>query len=408
MRFDQRFCARTAVTAGLFAAAVSVFGLSPVHAQTTPAVPPAAQPAVVRMNADDAVATALEQNLDLQVQRINPQIRDLDTAVFKANYTPNFTTNIDFVDQTQPPSSLLVRQHQPAHQRPQRLQLRHPAGDAVVRRAVSGAVQQRPHHDEQHLHELRSAADVEHQRHLHAAAAAQLQDRRHAPAAAGQPEELGNLADAAEAVDHADDPHRPQRVLRPAVCDRQPERAAAVAGTVAAVAQGQSRPRRDRHHGAARHRPGRGRSGDARGSGDRRRGGDRAAAGSAPRADFRAQGARDVEHAHRAERNVRVCADAGRYRCRGEERAQPAHRPRGRAQEPRVERHLDQVLRQPVAAGPERVDQLRPPGDRRRRIPARSESGSRARSSARSRGATGRRWARCLAATSRRGRSRST
>ena len=107
MRFDQRFCARTAVTAGLFAAAVSVFGLSPVHAQTKPAVPPAAQPAVVRMNADDAVATALEQNLDLQVQRINPQIRDLDTAVFKANYTPNFTTTLDFVDQTQPPSSLL-------------------------------------------------------------------------------------------------------------------------------------------------------------------------------------------------------------------------------------------------------------------------------------------------------------
>jgi len=106
MRFDQRFCARTAVTAGLFAAAVSVFGPSPVHAQTKPAQP-VAQPPIVRMSIDDAVATALEQNLDLQVQRINPQIRDLDTAVFKANFTPSFTTNIDFVDQTQPPSSLL-------------------------------------------------------------------------------------------------------------------------------------------------------------------------------------------------------------------------------------------------------------------------------------------------------------
>jgi outer membrane protein len=107
MRFDQRFCARTAVTAGLFAAAVSVFGQSPVHAQTKPAVPPAAQPAVVRMSIDDAAATALQNNLDLEVQRINPQLRDLDTAVFRANWTPNFTTNIDFVDQTQPPSSLL-------------------------------------------------------------------------------------------------------------------------------------------------------------------------------------------------------------------------------------------------------------------------------------------------------------
>jgi outer membrane protein TolC len=105
MRFDKRFCARVAFSAGLMAAMVSVFGPTPVHAQTTPAA--GAQPAVVRMGIDDAVATALEQNLDLQVQRINPQLRDLDTAVFKANYAPNLTANIDFVDQTQPPSSLL-------------------------------------------------------------------------------------------------------------------------------------------------------------------------------------------------------------------------------------------------------------------------------------------------------------
>jgi outer membrane protein TolC len=108
MRFDKRFCARAAVTAGFMAASVSVFGLSAVHAQTTPAMPAAAQQPVIRMSIDDAVATALEQNLDLQVQRINPQLRDLDTSVFKANYTPNFTGAIDLVDQTQPPSSLLA------------------------------------------------------------------------------------------------------------------------------------------------------------------------------------------------------------------------------------------------------------------------------------------------------------
>ena len=110
MPFDQRFYARSATTAGLFAAAVSVFGLSPVHAQTTPATPPSAQqpgPSIRRMSIDDAVATALEQNLDLQVQRITPQIRDLDTAVFKTDYAPTFTTTLNLVDQTQPPSSLL-------------------------------------------------------------------------------------------------------------------------------------------------------------------------------------------------------------------------------------------------------------------------------------------------------------
>ena len=110
MRFDKRFCARTAVVAGLAASVVSVFGLTPVHAQTKPTIPPAAQQGttVRRMSIDDAVASALEQNLDLQVQRINPQLRDLDIAAFRANYTPNFNTTMNLVDQSQPPASLLA------------------------------------------------------------------------------------------------------------------------------------------------------------------------------------------------------------------------------------------------------------------------------------------------------------
>jgi outer membrane protein len=110
MRFDQRFCARTAVTAGFFAAAVSVFGLSPVHAQTTPATPPAAtqQGPVRRMSIDDAVATALEQNLDLQVQRINPQLQDLTIGQFKAAYTPNFVSTVSTSDATRQSTSFFT------------------------------------------------------------------------------------------------------------------------------------------------------------------------------------------------------------------------------------------------------------------------------------------------------------
>jgi outer membrane protein TolC len=109
MRFDKRFCARTAVTAGLVAASVSVFGLTPVHAQTTPAMPATAQQqgVVRRMAIDDAVATALEQNLDLQVQRINPQLQDLSIAQFKAAYTPNFVSTVSSSDSTQPSTSFL-------------------------------------------------------------------------------------------------------------------------------------------------------------------------------------------------------------------------------------------------------------------------------------------------------------
>jgi outer membrane protein len=103
MRFDKHFCARTAVMAGLVASAVSVFGPVPVHAQTTPGMPAAsAQGQIRRMSIDDAVATALEQNLDLQVQRINPQLQDLSIAGFRAAYTPNFVSTVSTADQTQP------------------------------------------------------------------------------------------------------------------------------------------------------------------------------------------------------------------------------------------------------------------------------------------------------------------
>lgn len=105
MRFDKRFCARIAVTAALAAGAVSVFGLTPVHAQTTSASAP--QGPVRRMSIDDAVATALEQNLDLQVQRINPELQNLTVSQFKAAYTPNFVSTISTSESTNPSTSIL-------------------------------------------------------------------------------------------------------------------------------------------------------------------------------------------------------------------------------------------------------------------------------------------------------------
>jgi outer membrane protein len=107
-RFDKRSCARFAAAAGLATVLVSAFGLPSVHAQTTGSTQGTSQPQPRRLSIDDAVATALEQNLDLQVQRLTPVIRDTDTAVWRANYSPNFTTTMNFVDNTQPPSSLLL------------------------------------------------------------------------------------------------------------------------------------------------------------------------------------------------------------------------------------------------------------------------------------------------------------
>ena len=80
MRSDKRFCAGTAVPSRHLGASASASGLSPVHAQTMPAVPAASNLSSAAMSIYEAVATALEQNLDLQVQRVNPQLRDLDIA----------------------------------------------------------------------------------------------------------------------------------------------------------------------------------------------------------------------------------------------------------------------------------------------------------------------------------------
>ncbi|MGH9383275.1 MAG: TolC family protein [Vicinamibacterales bacterium] len=106
-RSDKHSCARIVMAAGLAAALVSAFGLPAVHAQTAGSTQPAGQPPVRRLSIDDAVATSLEQNLDLQVQRLNPVIRDTDMAVFRANYTPNFTSTVNVIDNTQPSSSAL-------------------------------------------------------------------------------------------------------------------------------------------------------------------------------------------------------------------------------------------------------------------------------------------------------------
>ncbi len=112
MRVDKRFRARAVVAAGLAAALMSVSGSSPVQAQTAGAAPTTTQQAtagtpVRRLSMDDAVATAIEQNLDLQVQRLTPEIQGSSIDVVKTAYIPTFTTALNLIDQTQPPSSLL-------------------------------------------------------------------------------------------------------------------------------------------------------------------------------------------------------------------------------------------------------------------------------------------------------------
>jgi len=75
---------------------------------------PTGQPAVmatgptVSLSADDAVTRALERNLDVQVQRLEPQLLDLQVAGLWSVYRPTLTSSLFTQSQTQLPSDQLA------------------------------------------------------------------------------------------------------------------------------------------------------------------------------------------------------------------------------------------------------------------------------------------------------------
>src|SRR6185503_10675874 len=67
--------------------------------QTRPTNPP--QPGVrVELTLDDAVKRALERNLDIAVERLNPQTYDFALAGLAANYRPTLTSNFGLRNQS--------------------------------------------------------------------------------------------------------------------------------------------------------------------------------------------------------------------------------------------------------------------------------------------------------------------
>jgi outer membrane protein TolC len=116
MRDQKCFCARIGVTAAALAASVFVFGADAVRAQTAPisvaaaTAPPAPdqqpQGPVRRLSIDEATALALEQNINLQVDRINPQVQDLSVSVATSGWTPACFSNFTNRSQTNPPTDI--------------------------------------------------------------------------------------------------------------------------------------------------------------------------------------------------------------------------------------------------------------------------------------------------------------
>jgi len=74
-------------------------------AQTSPS---ANAPATIRLTVDEAVKMALDHNIDLTAERLDPQISDTRVAAAAGVFKPSFNTGVNRNNQLQPPSSFLV------------------------------------------------------------------------------------------------------------------------------------------------------------------------------------------------------------------------------------------------------------------------------------------------------------
>jgi len=75
--------------------------------QTRPTAPPPPPGETVNLTLDEATARALERNLDIAVERLNPQTFDLNIARLRAAYRPTASSTIGELSRVQPPTSTL-------------------------------------------------------------------------------------------------------------------------------------------------------------------------------------------------------------------------------------------------------------------------------------------------------------
>ncbi len=73
-----------------------------------PVAPAASSPPTLRLTVDEAVKMALDHNIDLAAERLDPQISDARVAAATGAFRPAFTTGVQRNNQLQPPASFLI------------------------------------------------------------------------------------------------------------------------------------------------------------------------------------------------------------------------------------------------------------------------------------------------------------
>jgi outer membrane protein len=83
-------------------------GIATGTAQTPQTTKPADPRTVVDLTLDDAVKFALDRNLDIAVQRLNPEINDIGIARIRSVYHPSLTSTLSSAGLSQLPTSQLI------------------------------------------------------------------------------------------------------------------------------------------------------------------------------------------------------------------------------------------------------------------------------------------------------------
>ena len=377
MRLEHplRHARTAAIAAAIVASSVSAFGQtgqsSPDRDRQSAAHRPCPAAAARRSGGSRSTTPsswALEQNLGIQIQRLDPQIQDTAIAQARSFWAPQFSTTL-----TRASNAAAGRQHL--------LRQRSRASRTGSFSPASGSAETLPwganytanwNNSRFTTNDPSNTFNPRAQSNLLLNFNQPLLRNLDRPdsAAVANSRKFRDLSDIQlDSVIVQTTRARAQRLLGSLGDDQQPQSPAGVAGAGATVARRQPQTGRDRHAGADRHRPGAGRSREQRGARDRRRSADQAGAGQPARADSRRRppptsGRRRSSRATTRRSRSRRSTSTPRCETRSTggptcESAKNSHR---------TQRPQHQVSAQSDAAGHQRAGELR--RDRRRRRPA--------------------------------------
>ncbi len=95
------------IRSGLLIVILASWNVLPASSQTRAPIAAAASEQVRRLTVDEAVRLALENNLGIQIARLNPQIQDLEVAAARTAWVPTFNTIMQGSNTDTPNTSFL-------------------------------------------------------------------------------------------------------------------------------------------------------------------------------------------------------------------------------------------------------------------------------------------------------------